>query len=682
MAELSMDKQERDSVVNEVDDVNNDGISPVPGKKEGIPSAAVKVENGTQAEAIPKKTDQMAKTYGNATEKENKPVENTAVEKKVISSIADDPAFVSKDVEADKQCNMSLVKSESELEMEVNENKILTEEEPARVPCEVNKNLINIVDDVVGLTVKKQKKVISEGNGVTGDEDVAKLTAENITPADISAPSSQTKMISGKESLTVWSATKSGQESAIRDKLLNFGSQSDEVSSERTQEAVNVNSLSSKVQQDLESEQTCVENPIEMKRMDTAVDEDHHDGKQKQSDFSRDSQENTITEAVPRTAETVPSIELQSSETKNMNLEKTGQNSEIKKTPATEGSSAEMETEVENEPAEKIGRKIEVSPEPRVGGDGKELGKLVSTVNRERTELSSGNAISLEVSKKLRAEQKSDDTERIEKNVERNTEIKGLQKKLKDLPKQSRFHDVAKKQGRGKKIGENNLTNHSTFDRQNCDDTSEKNQVRDRNPVLANKREESINELQQNLKSSRNKAANPTAKVSGIRRVIAKPRGKAKGKVGSIPRRSHIATPNAVQVTSSEDVHLTTPKGSSESRMIRKMGRRGSSGTSIRESEKDRRQKRRKVEERKNDLQHLQASNSHFRRRIKNVKSKLFSETKSFRAYKSARQEEKLQRSKKRTSKQTELRYADRSIDFNKKSKRQHVSRRNDTVAG
>jgi len=687
MTELPTNEQERDSVVNEVDDVNNERISPGPAKKEGIRLEAVKVENGTQAEDIPKKTDLKTQTYDNTNEKENKTVENTAIEKRVISSVTDEPAFVSKDVNADNVCKMSSVKSESEMGMEVNEMKIPTKEEPARVHCEVNKNLINVVDDDVRLLVKEPEKVLSEKNRVTKDEDVANFNAENINLAEISAPSSQTKMIVGKESLTVRSAeTKSQQTSVIRDKLLIIGSQNEEIGCERTQETSNINSVSSKVEQDLEyseSEQKCAENPIQMRTMDTAVDEDPRNGKQKPSDFSRDNEEGTPTEAVPKTAETVPSIELQSSGTKNMNDETTDQqNLQIKKTPATNHSRGEMETEIENKPAEKIRGVMDVPAEVRVGGDGEELGKSVSVVRRELSASSSGNAITMEVSKKLGTEQKSDDAEQIEENVERKTDIHGLQKKLEDSSRPSRFSDVAKEQGRGKNIAENKLINQTTIDRQNCDDTNRRSQLRDRDLVLANTKEESVNELQPNLKRSTNKAANPTAKVSCSRRVIAKSRGKIKGKVGLRTRRSHIATPNAVQVTSSGDIHLTTPRGSSESRTIRKMGRRGSSGTSKRESEKDRRKKRRKVEERKNDLQLLQACNSHLRRRIKNVKSKLFSETKSFLAYKSARQEEKLQRRKKRTTKQTELRYADRSIDFNKKSKRQHLSRRNEKVAG
>jgi len=244
---------------------------------------------------------------------------------------------------------------------------------------------------------------------------------------------------------------------------------------------------------------------------------------------------------------------------------------------------------------------------------------------------------------------------------------------------------VSGSQVRGKNIAENDLINESTTNPKNCGESSGKEQFGQKDVVLDHKKEESVNELQPNLKSSANKASNSTGKVSHSRRIIAKPRGKPKGKVGLRTRRSHIATPRAVQVAKSGHVNLTSPKVSSTSRMVKKMGRRGLTGPSTRKSEKDRQKKRRKVEERKIDRQQLQASNSDLRRRIKNVKSKLFSETKSFRAYKSARQEAELKRRKKRTkviAKQTELRYSDRSIDFSKKSKRQLVSRRNNKVAG
>lgn len=688
MTELSTDEQARDSVVIKVDDVNNECISPVRGKKEGKCPESVNVEDGTQAKTIPKKTDQKTKTFNNATERENKPVENTAVEKKIISSVPDKPANVSKDVEAAKECKKSSVKSESEQGMQV-KNKTTTEKE---APCDVKKNLINVVDDAVRLTVKNpstQKKVVSEKKGVTEDGEVAKLTVENIKPAGISAPSSETKLKLGKGSYTVKSAEpKSGWTSVMRDKPLIIGSENDQASSEKSQETANINHVSSKVQQDLEdteSEKKCAENSFEMNKLDTAVDEDPHSGNEKKSHFSLDHEQGRLIKELPGATAASPSIGPQSIETKNINVEKSVRNAENKKTSAKESTRAEMETEIGNDPAEENLGSTEVSGEPKVAGEGQELGKSVCAVGRQVTASSSRNAITLEVSKKLGTWQKSDDANQMEETVEPKTDVKRLNKKLEDSSKPSTFRDAAKEQGRAKNIGEDNLIKVSTIDRQNCDDSSVKNQLRDRDLARAHKKEESEDKLQPTLKSLRTKAANPTAKLSGSRRVIAKPRGKAKGKVGSRTRRSHIATPNAVQVSSSGDIHLTTPKVSSASRMIRKMGKRGSTGTCIRESEKDRRKKRRKVEERKNDLQHLQASNSNLRRRLKNVKSKLFSETKSFRAYKSARQEEKLQRSKKRTkaiSKQTELRMAGRSINFNKKSKRQHVSRRNDKVAG
>jgi len=66
------------------------------------------------------------------------------------------------------------------------------------------------------------------------------------------------------------------------------------------------------------------------------------------------------------------------------------------------------------------------------------------------------------------------------------------------------------------------------------------------------------------------------------------------------------------------------------------------------------------------------------RKRLKNVKSKLYCETKSFRAYKCARSRDALKRQKGvgAIAERTERLYSDRSIDFNKKSKRQRQNLR------
>jgi len=70
---------------------------------------------------------------------------------------------------------------------------------------------------------------------------------------------------------------------------------------------------------------------------------------------------------------------------------------------------------------------------------------------------------------------------------------------------------------------------------------------------------------------------------------------------------------------------------------------------------------------------YLRSHSSEFRRRINNVKSRLFKETKSFVAYKSARHKETQERRNRaeEIARKTKYIYADRSIDFSKKSKRQ-----------
>jgi len=81
---------------------------------------------------------------------------------------------------------------------------------------------------------------------------------------------------------------------------------------------------------------------------------------------------------------------------------------------------------------------------------------------------------------------------------------------------------------------------------------------------------------------------------------------------------------------------------------------------------------------------YLQSHSAQYRRRIKNVKSRLFKETKSFVAYKSARHKEAQERRNKveEIARKTQRLYADRSIDFSKKSKRQRedIWRRRSTI--
>jgi len=70
---------------------------------------------------------------------------------------------------------------------------------------------------------------------------------------------------------------------------------------------------------------------------------------------------------------------------------------------------------------------------------------------------------------------------------------------------------------------------------------------------------------------------------------------------------------------------------------------------------------------------YIKSHSNEFRKRIKNVKSRLFKETKSFVAYKSARHREAQERRNRveEIARKTKYLYADRSIDFSKKSKRQ-----------
>jgi len=84
---------------------------------------------------------------------------------------------------------------------------------------------------------------------------------------------------------------------------------------------------------------------------------------------------------------------------------------------------------------------------------------------------------------------------------------------------------------------------------------------------------------------------------------------------------------------------------------------------------------------------YLKSHNAEFRRRINNVKSRLFKETKSFVAYKSARHKDAHERRNRveEIARKTKYLYADRSIDFSKKSKRQREDiwrRRTTTTRG
>jgi len=78
-------------------------------------------------------------------------------------------------------------------------------------------------------------------------------------------------------------------------------------------------------------------------------------------------------------------------------------------------------------------------------------------------------------------------------------------------------------------------------------------------------------------------------------------------------------------------------------------------------------------QQRRAHLDKLDEQNAELRRRLKNVKSKLFSDTRSFASYKYARSREmrKLKDRNGEMARRTEILYADRAIDFNKKSWRQ-----------
>jgi len=71
----------------------------------------------------------------------------------------------------------------------------------------------------------------------------------------------------------------------------------------------------------------------------------------------------------------------------------------------------------------------------------------------------------------------------------------------------------------------------------------------------------------------------------------------------------------------------------------------------------------------------LDAQNAKLRWRLKNVRSKLFSETRSFTAYKSARSRQTKKRNVKSGNLTMETDYTDRSFDFSRKRRQGHGAR-------
>lgn len=679
-------------VVHELDNVKNAITSSVLEGKETNALKSEEVKDEKLVKCIPVLIDQNTQTSNIAAgDQENIPREEIAanVDKTDFAKVTNEPALdtktviVGRDVEVNEKCKRPKAK------LVVKENLIEADEGTATDPKsrpdvtieKIKRSQCEVKNASMRLTAKESTpatKDVMEENNTTGDEEVVRLTTEDSSAADIPATSSPKKMEAAKECSMV-SADKENlaQKSATEDKLVTIDSQisrDDEVSNERSQESATISLEGFKVQRDLEyveSERKCLKQPVDMKKFETEFHEEPRRGKETQSQVSQ--------KTVWSAAEPIsPIIEPQSKVSKNMKVEQTGQDAEVEKTPVTKGSSAETGIEIENEPTKENRSQMVLTTEPKLGGEGGQLEKSVSAVGREISAPSCEKAITLEVSEKPRADHKSDDTEQSEETKEPKTDVYGSTWKVEVSRKQSRLPDVAREQETGENLEENKYINSSTITLQHYGYSNKENEPTRRDIPLVQQREESINKLKSNLKSSRDNPAKPAPMMRESRRKVNKSRGKPQGKVGSKTRRSYIATPKAVQVTNCDQVHLATPKIPSASRVIR---RRGLTGASKRESEKNPRKKRRKVEGRKTDLQHLQTYNSDLRRRIKNVKSKLFSETKCFRAYKSARQEEALQRRKKRTkviAKETELRYADRSIDFNKKSKRQQeLLRRN-----
>jgi len=163
------------------------------------------------------------------------------------------------------------------------------------------------------------------------------------------------------------------------------------------------------------------------------------------------------------------------------------------------------------------------------------------------------------------------------------------------------------------------------------------------------------------------KAKQPVAVMITTRSLNKKPRGKPKSSKPSVAlKRRQSSRRRSTSVAAEKSVP-------------RKMTRRKSTGScNI---------GRRKKSNCSHIMEHnlyLKSHSAEFRKRINNVKSRLFKETKSFVAYKSARHKESQERRNRveEIARKTKYLYADRSIDFSKKSKRQREDiwrRRTDT---
>jgi len=159
-------------------------------------------------------------------------------------------------------------------------------------------------------------------------------------------------------------------------------------------------------------------------------------------------------------------------------------------------------------------------------------------------------------------------------------------------------------------------------------------------------------------KKKEDKAKQPTAVLITTKLSPKKPRGKPRGNKPIVKTSSRSSSCRPITSLGTTNV------------VNRKMTRRGSTGSYNSRSKGKKVPNNYEVEEMK---LYTQAHNAECRRRIKNVKSRLFQDTKSFAAYKSARYKESQERKNRveEFARRTRRLYANREIDFSKKSKRQ-----------
>jgi len=156
------------------------------------------------------------------------------------------------------------------------------------------------------------------------------------------------------------------------------------------------------------------------------------------------------------------------------------------------------------------------------------------------------------------------------------------------------------------------------------------------------------------VQANEDKAIRPTASSSAGPEVNKKSRGKPQAK------KNHVSNSRTIRTTPKAQLGVSTKRRATKSYTTK-------NNNSLKKLNKF---DRKKVTPWRSDL--------NLKKRLKNVKSKLFSETKSFSAYKRARSKESEER-RKRLEKMTKAKraeqsyYADRSIDFSKRSKRQRL---------